>query len=169
MCDPRVLAGRGLCIFDADDTLRRTTVSGQPCPRGPDEWDLLPGVRDLLGAIRWNAPGEPKLGLASNQDQVGAGLISERTARDLLRALAAEAAGVIPPDPAIQMCPHALGVPCDCRKPRPGMLLRIMAYYGMGAEATVFVGDSAVDRDAAAGAGVEFIEAAELFGWRQSA
>ncbi|HUR95350.1 MAG TPA: HAD-IIIA family hydrolase [Gemmatimonadales bacterium] len=164
-----VLARRELWIFDADDTLRRTTVPGQPCPRGAGEWTLLPGVRETLHAVRWNAPGWPKLGLASNQDQIGAGLLTRTTARGLLRALAHMAAGVIPPEPAIQLCPHALGIACECRKPRPGMLDRIMVFYGVAADATAMVGDSEADQGAAAAAGVAFIHASDLFGWRQTA
>jgi D-glycero-D-manno-heptose 1,7-bisphosphate phosphatase len=162
-------AGFRLWIFDADDTLRRTTVPGQPCPRSHSEWELLPGVREALGAMAWSAPAGPRLGIASNQDQIGAGMLALETARALLRDLAREAAGVILPEPAIQLCPHALGVACDCRKPRPAMLQRIMACYGIGAEETVFVGDSEADRVAAAEAGVHFLEARELFGWAQSA
>jgi D-glycero-D-manno-heptose 1,7-bisphosphate phosphatase len=165
----RPIAGYRLWIFDADGTLRRTTVPGQPCPRAQHEWVLLPGVRDLLQAVRWDGPGEPRLGIASNQDQVGAGLIPATMARQLLRELARSAAGVDLPEPAIQLCPHALGVACQCRKPRPGMLQRIMGYYGIGPGATVFVGDNESDRAAARAAAVAFIEARDLFGWSQSA
>jgi hypothetical protein len=34
----------GLYLFDADGTLRRTTVEGQPCPNRPYEWELMPNV-----------------------------------------------------------------------------------------------------------------------------
>jgi D-glycero-D-manno-heptose 1,7-bisphosphate phosphatase len=117
----------------------------------------------------WSEPAGPRLGIASNQDQVGAGLFALETARALLRDLVREAAGVTLPEPAIQLCPHALGVACDCRKPHPAMLQRIMAYYRIGTEETVFVGDREADRAAAAAAGVHYLEARELFGWAQSA
>ncbi|HEX6617876.1 MAG TPA: HAD-IIIA family hydrolase [Gemmatimonadales bacterium] len=161
------LAPFKLWIFDADDTLRRTTVPGQPCPRAPGEWELLPGVRDRLAALPWQRDGGPYFGLASNQDQVGAGLFTRRMARDLLRDLARAAIGQAPPDPALQLCPHPLGVACDCRKPGPRMLVRVMAFYGVGPRDTIFVGDSESDRRAAAAAGVRFLDARELFGWDQ--
>jgi D-glycero-D-manno-heptose 1,7-bisphosphate phosphatase len=157
-----------LWIFDADGTLRRTTIPGQPCPRRSGEWELLPGVRRALQAVPWNSSGGPWIGVASNQDQVGAGLIPLGTARRLLRDLMLEAVGVSLPPAAIQLCPHALGVPCRCRKPGPAMIERIQAHYGISAEDTVLVGDQSSDRDAAAAAGVAFIEAGELFGWAQS-
>jgi D-glycero-D-manno-heptose 1,7-bisphosphate phosphatase len=163
------LARFRLWIFDADDTLRRTTVPGQPCPRAPGEWELLPGVRDRLLSLPWQRDGGPYFGLASNQDQVGAGLFTRRMARDLLRDLARAAIGQAPPDPALQFCPHPLGVACDCRKPQPGMLVRIMGFYGIRPRDTVFVGDSDADRGAAAAAGVRFLEARELFDWGQQA
>jgi D-glycero-D-manno-heptose 1,7-bisphosphate phosphatase len=163
------LAGYALWIFDADDTLRRTTVPGRPCPRAPDEWELLPGVRETLSAVPWNRPGQPKFGVASNQDQVGAGLIPAAVARDLLVDMARAATGFTPPRDAIQLCPHPLGIDCECRKPRPGMLRRIMTFYGIGARDTVFVGDSGTDQRAAAAAGVAHLPAWRVFGCGQSA
>ena len=156
--------GYALWIFDADDTLRRTTVPGRPCPRAPEEWELLPRVRETLSAVAWNQPEQPKFGVASNQDQVGAGLISPTVARQLLVDMAREATGFSPPPDAIQFCPHALGVDCECRKPRPGMLRRIMTFYGVGEDETVFVGDSPTDLIAAAAAGVAHLPAWRLFG-----
>ena len=152
-----------LVIFDADDTLRHTLVPGQPCPRRSGEWALLPGVAETLRPIRWMAAGGPLLGLASNQDQVGYGHLSEATARRLLGDLALAATGTVPPAPAIQLCPHRLDVRCDCRKPAPGMLRRIMGYYGVAPPRTLFVGNTASDRDAAGAARTDYADAREVF------
>lgn len=151
-----------LVIFDADGTLRRTTVPGQPCPRRPGEWELLPDVRRVLGRCDWPG-GRPWLGLASNQDQIAYGHLTLDVARTLLRELARAATGHVPPDEALQLCPHALETACDCRKPAPGMLRRIMAYYRVPAERTLFVGDAECDREAAAGAGTAFRWGWEVF------
>ena len=153
-----------LFIFDADDTLRRTTIPGKPCPHGPDEWELMPGVRKTLHQVPWGEAGAPRLGVASNQDQIAYGHVSLEGARQLLRDLAMAATGTSPPDPAIQLCPHPLDVPCNCRKPNPGMLLTIMEHYGIAREATVFVGNHEMDREAAARAGVAFLWSERLFG-----
>jgi D-glycero-D-manno-heptose 1,7-bisphosphate phosphatase len=163
MCD-NLLARYGLFIFDADDTLRRTTAPGQPCPRGPEEWELLPGVRERLMRIPWTQPGGPKFGLASNQDQIAYGLLSISMAHRLLRDLALAVTDTVPSQAALQLCPHALDVECDCRKPAPGMLLRIMEHYGMKPTNTVFVGNHAVDRMAADRAGVAFVWSERFFG-----
>jgi HAD superfamily hydrolase (TIGR01662 family) len=152
-----------LFIFDADDTLRRTTAPGKPCPHGPGEWELMPGVRETLAGIPWGRDGGPHLGLASNQDQVAYGHLSHETARSLLRDLALAATGTAPAEPAIQLCPHTPAVGCECRKPEPGMLLRVMEHYGLPPDTVVFVGNHEVDREAASRAGVSFVWAADFF------
>jgi len=62
---------------------------------------------------------------------------------------------------AIYYCPHhpREGPPpfradCDCRKPRPGMLLRAAREHGIDLTGSYMIGDSRVDMEAAAAAGV---------------
>jgi D-glycero-D-manno-heptose 1,7-bisphosphate phosphatase len=161
---PREDQERGvrLYIFDADGTLRRTRVPGQPCPRDTDEWELLPDVAPRLRDIRWGDDGA-RLGIASNQDQVAYGHLTAAMAHALLMDMAVAATGHTPPADAVVFCPHALEAPCDCRKPAPGLLLRIMSHYGARAAETLFVGDSPVDAEAARRAGVAFTWAHDFF------
>ena len=166
MTESDILHRYRLVIFDADDTLRQTTTPGKPCPHTPQEWELMPGVRDVLRLQAWNQAGGPFLGIASNQDQVAYGHLSLATARDLLRDLTRAAAGCVPGDQALQLCPHALEVACTCRKPEPGMLLAIMNHYGVDPGHTLYVGNHEVDREAAARAGTAFCWSHELFGYR---
>lgn len=139
-------------IFDADGTLRRTTVAGQVCPHADDEWELMDGVTERLAAL----PRDVSLGVASNQDHVGYGLVSDAAARRFLRCMLERASGRVVDPAAIQLCPHRLEVPCDCRKPAPGMLRAIVEHYGVAPREALFVGDSPVDRDAAQAAGTAF-------------
>src|SRR3954453_1039403 len=83
--EPGIFGRYRLFIFDADDTLRRTIVPGRPCPWRPEDWELLPGVQQILSRPKWNEPGGPLIGIASNQDHVGYGHLSLETARELLR------------------------------------------------------------------------------------
>jgi D-glycero-D-manno-heptose 1,7-bisphosphate phosphatase len=151
-----------LYIFDADDTLRRTLVAGQPCPRAPDEWKLIDGVRERLGRIDWG-PAGPYLGIASNQDQVGFGLVSAAMARRLLEAMVAAAVGPITPAACIRLCPHLPESRCACRKPAPGMLLHIMGHFGVPARRTLFVGNAESDRQAAMNAGTAYLHRERFF------
>jgi D-glycero-D-manno-heptose 1,7-bisphosphate phosphatase len=163
MADPRIFDHYALFIFDADDTLRRTTVPGKPCPHAPSEWELLPRVRETLSSVTWGSPGNPQLGVASNQDQVGYGRLSMEMAGRLLHDLALAATGTEPEAAALQLCPHTSESGCDCRKPKPGMLVSIMRHYRVVPGDTVFIGNHESDREAAANAGTAFIWAADFF------
>jgi HAD superfamily hydrolase (TIGR01662 family) len=163
MSDSTVFDRYRLFIFDADDTLRRTILPGKPCPHAPGEWVLMPRVHQVLAGIPWGEPGSPRLGVASNQDQVAYGQLSVETARDLLRDMTHSATGYAPPDPALQLCPHPLELDCECRKPKPGMLVEIMGYYGIEPNETLYVGNHEVDHQAALGAGTDFSWAQDFF------
>jgi D-glycero-D-manno-heptose 1,7-bisphosphate phosphatase len=150
-----------LYIFDADGTLRRTTVEGLPCPNRPGEWELIPGVRERLAEIDW---GRSRFGVASNQGGVGLGYLSLAAARGLLEEMVVEAFGVREPPPgSVELCPHAPHLGCPCRKPRPLMLQRLMRRFGAEPRETLFVGDMDKDEGAALAAGTRFTWAHEFF------
>jgi D-glycero-D-manno-heptose 1,7-bisphosphate phosphatase len=160
-------AGVRLVIFDADGTLRLTTVPGQPCPHAPDEWRLMPGVREQLGAFAW-AASSVRVGIASNQDHVGYGLLTAELADTILRDMVLAATDGQVRDPIVRFCPHTLDIRCECRKPAPGMLLSIMQTAGASPEQSVFVGNAWSDEEAARRAHMRFVHAADLFAPRQA-
>jgi HAD superfamily hydrolase (TIGR01662 family) len=166
------LAGTKLWLFDADGTLRRCTVPGQPCPNKPGEWELIPEAVEFLRLINWD---EAEMAIVSNQGGVELGYLSGRMAEDLLQDLCDEIAAAVP-GVRFADCPYDLCTTADrnCydRKPNPGMLAAAMAEYAylyemsedVGKAKTVMVGDRLEDRDAARNAGVRFCWAQELFG-----
>ena len=151
-----------LYIFDADGTLRRTTVPGLPCPNRPGEWELIPGVRERLARVEWGAGGA-RFGVASNQGGVGLGYMTLAAARRLLADMVVAAFGVEPPPGSIEICPHAPYLKCPCRKPEPLMLLRLMRRFQAAPAETLFVGDMDKDEEAARRAGTGFMWAHEFF------
>lgn len=153
-----------LYIFDADGTLRRTTVEGQPCPNQPGDWELIPGVRERLAEISWG-PGRAHFGVATNQGGVGLGYLTLETARSMLVEMVEQAFGVPAPAGSIEICPHAPHTGCPCRKPRPEMLLRLMRRFRAKRTETLFVGDMDRDEEAARRARVPFVWAYDFFGW----
>ena len=156
-----------LIIFDADGTLRRCTVPGQPCPNAPDEWELLPNVRERLASFNWGAPhtGATAFGIVSNQAGVAYGFLDEQTAYMLLRDLVEKAFGAYPGTCHISICPHAIEDDCECRKPKPGLLNRIMEIWQTSPEQTLYIGDMESDQEAADRAGCHFMWAKTFFGW----
>jgi histidinol phosphatase-like enzyme len=62
-----------------------------------------------------------------------------------------EAGGVIE---KVYACTHSKTADCDCRKPRPGMLLRASRELGLDMNDAIFIGDSITDMQAGSAAGV---------------
>ncbi|MDC0964546.1 D-glycero-beta-D-manno-heptose 1,7-bisphosphate 7-phosphatase [Candidatus Pseudothioglobus singularis] len=52
-------------------------------------------------------------------------------------------------------CPHGPESSCDCRKPKPGMLLKAKNQYNIDMGKSWMIGDSEVDISAAASCGIE--------------
>jgi len=70
----------------------------------------------------------------------------------------------VPEDAAIEMCVCPEDSGCGCRKPAPGMLLRLLDRFQLRRDQALFVGDLEIDREAARRAGIAFRTAAEFFG-----
>jgi D-glycero-D-manno-heptose 1,7-bisphosphate phosphatase len=147
-------------IFDADGTLRASTVPGQPCPNRADEWKLLPNVKKTLKKIDWS---KNHIGIASNQGGIALGYLDLDTAYQLCCDMVVEATGRWPPTGCIQICPHAPDEGCACRKPNALMLEYIMRFYGT--RDAMMIGDMESDHLAAEAAGIPFQWAADFFGW----
>ncbi|MCA1615526.1 MAG: HAD-IIIA family hydrolase [Acidobacteria bacterium] len=153
-----------LYIFDADGTLRGCTVPGQPCPNRPGEWELLPGVKERLAQIHWDERDGPHFAVATNQGGVGAGYFKAEDAYQLVAEMVEEAFGQPPPADSIEVCTHAVGAGCGCRKPGAGMLVRLMRRFNARRDETLFVGDMKTDAEAARRARCRFAWAKDFFG-----
>jgi D-glycero-D-manno-heptose 1,7-bisphosphate phosphatase len=149
-----------LVIFDADGTLRYVTVPGQHYPLCPEEWRLMPRVRETL---RMLPASRLKFGIASNQHGVALGQLTRAEAEAMLLATWQAAFGPAAPRPLLELCVCLPDAPCPRRKPGPGMLQSLMRRHRVAPEHVLYVGDLAIDREAAANANVRFIWAHEFF------
>lgn len=158
-----------LYIFDADGTLRRCTIPGQPCPNREGEWELLPNVKETLSRYDWGDPADGKVafGIASNQAGISYGFLSSFVAFKMLVATGCAAIDslLLPLPGSIAMCCHRPDEGCSCRKPEPGLLISLMYRMRVPPEETLFVGDKESDKQAAENAGCAFMWAKDFFGW----
>lgn len=152
-----------LYIFDADGTLRWTTVEGQKYPTRSCEWQLMPNVKERLAAIPWS-PGGPWLAIASNQNAVADGILDESTARQLIDDMLVAALGRVPEKTLVELCVCSEQSGCECRKPAPGLLLRLLGAYRIPPAEALFIGDLPIDAEAAHRAGIRFVWARDFFG-----
>jgi D-glycero-D-manno-heptose 1,7-bisphosphate phosphatase len=140
---------RQAAFLDRDGTINVNPPGGEYVTRIED-FQLLPGA--VEGMARLARCGY-LLVVVSNQRGVAKGLISDQVLRateeviqDDLRRQGAEIA-------RFYYCPHEIEEECDCRKPRPGMLLRAQDALGLDAAASWMIGDSDSDIEAGGAAG----------------
>ncbi len=124
--------------------------------REATEW--VPGVFDLARAAHRAGY---LLVVATNQAGIARGYYTHAQFGDYTRWIHEQFSTQGAPLAATYYCPHhseagigSLGVDCDCRKPKPGLLLRAAADLGIDLSVSVLVGDSPSDIEAADAAGV---------------
>ena len=103
---------------------------------------------DALSSLKRLKDAGYLLVVVTNQPDVGAGVISLEVLQDMHDTLRQ----ALPVDD-IKVCVHTAGDNCDCRKPKPGLLLEAAATAGIDLTRSVMVGDRASDTAAGAAAG----------------
>jgi len=123
----------------------------------PDQLNVLPGAAKALRLLRERF----FIIVVTNQSGIARGLMTEKDLVavhvELVRRLAVENVAV----DALYYCPHlpgasdqTYGVQCQCRKPRPGMLIQAVSDWDIELSRSFLVGDRASDIGAADAAGV---------------
>jgi D-glycero-D-manno-heptose 1,7-bisphosphate phosphatase len=138
---------RRAVFLDRDGVLNASLVrGGKPyAPASLAEFELLPGVPEALAQLR-------KAGflnvVVTNQPDVSNG----KAKREDVDAIHAHLLKNLPID-AVKVCFHDDRDGCDCRKPKPGMLLEAARELGIELAASYLVGDRWRDVAAAQAAG----------------
>lgn len=137
------MAAQKLVILDRDGVINEDS---EHYIKDADEWRPIPGS---LAAIAKLHTAGFTVAIATNQSGLGRGLFDDfalaRIHGRMIEAIE-DAGGQIA---MIAYCPHAPDADCECRKPKPGLLLRISAELGMPLDGVPVIGDSARDLDAA--------------------
>lgn len=143
--------GERAVFLDRDGTINVDVVH---CSRIED-FHVLPGVPEAIA--RLNRAGL-KVVVVTNQSAVARGLITLEGLEALHDYMRSELArlGSARLD-AIYYCPHGPWDGCDCRKPKPGMLLRAAQEMGLDLGASYMVGDADSDMQAGAAAGCKTV------------
>ncbi|HEY5257311.1 MAG TPA: HAD family hydrolase [Candidatus Baltobacteraceae bacterium] len=129
-------------LFDRDETL----IEDVPYNGDAARVVPLPGVKAALDRLR--GAGIP-LAVVSNQSGVGRGLITLAQV-DAVNRRVEELLG---PFAGWFVCPHAPDDDCDCRKPKPKLILDAAHALGVAVQRCVVVGDKPTDAQAARNAG----------------
>ena len=132
-------------LADAPDEIAAEVVR-RMSGRYRDQLPLLPGAREAVERLRRAGV---RVGVVSNQSGVARGLIT----RDEVAAVNRRVDELVGPLDAWAVCHHGPEDGCDCRKPRPGLVLRAAEQLGVEPERCAVIGDIGADVEAARAAG----------------
>lgn len=141
------------CVFfDRDGIVNRS-----PGPGYVERWEdfhLQPEFVDVLRVVRGRGYAAV---IVSNQRGVALGVMSAATVEDMHRRLRAVLRDRYALDVLdVLYCPHDRGV-CECRKPKPGMLLEAARRHTLDLGQSWMIGDSLTDMEAGRAAGCRTI------------
>ena len=107
-----------------------------------EEFIFIPGALDAVARLAQSAL---DIVIATNQSAINRGIVSGVVVEDIhARMVHAIEAGGGRVD-LVMVCPHRPDEGCDCRKPRPGMLLAAAQELGVDLRQSYFVGDASSD------------------------
>jgi D-glycero-D-manno-heptose 1,7-bisphosphate phosphatase len=132
-----------LAILDRDGVIN---YDSEQYIKAPEEWRPVPGSVEAIA--RLNHAGY-RVVVATNQSGIGRGLFDmgmlNRIHEKMYKALHHAGARI----DALFFCPHTADSRCECRKPRPGMLIEIGKRFNAELTGVPCIGDSLRDLQAA--------------------
>ena len=138
-----------LVILDRDGVIN---IDSDKFIKNPAEWKPIAGSLEAIAKL--NHMGY-RVVVASNQSGIGRGLFDMgalNAINDKMYRALAHVGGRID---ALFFCPHAADSNCDCRKPKPGMLVDIAQRFNVNLAGVPAVGDSLRDLQAASIVGAQ--------------
>lgn len=119
-----------------------------------DEFHILPEAIEALQLLKKN---NFQIFIITNQAGIARGLMTEKDLLDihknLLRLFKKNNVHIA----KIYYCPHGWNDGCECRKPKPGMLLQAADMFDFDIKKAIFIGDDNRDKQAGDAAGCRTI------------
>jgi|SRR6516162_5176515 D-glycero-D-manno-heptose 1,7-bisphosphate phosphatase len=140
-------------FLDRDGVINRKAPEGQYVTTLA-EFHLLPGALDALAEL---TRADYRIFIVTNQRGIARGHVLQKDVDEIHEYLVSEATQAGACINSIYVCPHDYSDQCDCRKPRPGMLLRAAREHSLRLEECWMVGDSISDIEAGRASGCKTI------------
>jgi len=138
-----------LIILDRDGVINFDSME---YIKTPDEWIPIPGSLEAIARL---TQAGYTIGVATNQSGIARGyydLPTLNAIHDKMLTLVTAAGGHIA---KIVYCPHMPDAGCRCRKPQPGMLLDLAAYFNCDLSNVPYLGDRETDIETGLAAGAK--------------
>ena len=119
--------------------------------RSWDDVEIFPQALVALASLKDSLY---KIIIITNQSPIGRGILTSDQVDDINRQLLREIGSVGGVVDGIYLCPHDPEDGCDCRKPRPGLLLQASQEHKIDLEHSIMIGDALTDLQAGLAAGL---------------
>lgn len=119
-----------------------------------EEFQFLPGSLEALAELA--TAGLPVF-VITNQAVINRGLVPQEMVDAINAQMKAEIERHGGRVDGVLYCPHAPEEGCGCRKPRPGLLVKVASTYGLNLQCCYMVGDALTDIEAGQAVGCETI------------
>ncbi len=132
-----------LLILDRDGVINEDS---DEYIKSADEWQPIPGSIEAIAKLSKSGF---QIYVATNQSGLGRKLFSQQqldAMHEKMLNLVKHQGGKVE---GIFYCPHQPGDNCDCRKPKPGLLIQISEHAGHSLYGVPVIGDSLRDLEAA--------------------
>jgi len=140
------------CMFFDRDGI----VNVSPGPGYVERWEDFHLIPEFITAAQTAITHGYVIVIATNQRGVARGIMTLETLTEMHEKLTAVLATHEISLIGIYCCPHERDS-CDCRKPKPGLLLQAAEEHNLDLSASWMIGDSETDIEAGKGAGCRTI------------
>ena len=138
-----------LVILDREGVINRAV---QGYVLGPEQFEPLPGSLEAIARLHHAGY---RVAVATNQAPLSRGLFDMAMLNTIHQRMCRLVEAVGGRIDAIAICPHSPEQDCNCRKPRPGMLLELIDRFGALPAQTTMIGDTPADVLAGLAAGCD--------------
>lgn len=110
--------------------------------KSPDQWFALPGSLEAIARLKQHGY---QVVVVTNQSGIARGYFTVEVLDAIHRKMSTQITASGGCIEEIFVCPHAPSDNCDCRKPKPGLLLQAANKFGVRPEEILMIGDAASD------------------------
>ncbi len=147
------LSGQKYIFLDRDGTLNVRPPKAEYI-RNPKDFVWLPGAKEAVKKLK---DAGYFIIMISNQAGIARGVMTEQDFWDVQEKMQSDLKEIGAQVDAVYFCPHGWDSPCECRKPKPGMLYQAQRDYSIDLTKCILIGDDERDIQTAHNADMEGI------------
>lgn len=143
-----------LVIFDRDGVINLVPQEGERYILSPNDLNVDPLVIGFIADLQKRGVSTC---VATNQQCVGKGLITAKQLNEIHSVI--NDSILVKGGNSLEFftCTHLISENCICRKPKPGLLMEAVKFFGVSPSKTLFIGDQMSDKIAADLANLDFV------------